>query len=515
MFNVRPIIVILAVNLVASSLSPAQTAVEAGQLGAAAKSAQGSVASPSMQQPAAPQMSQPPVQATDVPAPSTQIPLPEGNAPLRVMVGKSVLITTADRIRRVSVTDPEIADALVVTPTQILVHGRAPGEVSLILWDEQERSRNFDLRIDVDVTAATEEIHRVLPEQKIDVSASRSAIVLSGHVGSKDDAARAGLIAGAFSKNVVNVLEFGPVGAQEILLEVKFAEVDRTALSQIGVNLFSTGIGNTFGASSTQQFGGFTGSKLGAVTSDVQAGQAPPGNNTATSEINNQLHHQPASFGTNDLLNLFLFRTDANIGVIIKALQQKNVLQLLAEPNLIAVNGKQASFLAGGEFPYPVSQGISGAVTIQFKEFGVRLNFVPLIMPNGNIHLQVRPEVSALDFSNALTVSGFVIPAISTRRAETEFEVRDGQSFLIAGLLDNRVTNVISKIPGLGDIPVLGTLFKSKSLQRNKSELMVLVTARRVNPSNVLPEMPKFPYPFLDQKEPKQNQKDQQPGASH
>jgi pilus assembly protein CpaC len=247
----------------------------------------------------------------------------------------------------------------------------------------------------------------------------------------------------------------------------------------------------------------------------VQAGQAPPGNNTATSEINNQLHHQPASFGTNDLLNLFLFRTDANIGAIIKALQQKNVLQLLAEPNLIAVNGKQASFLAGGEFPFPVSQGISGAVTIQFKEFGVRLNFVPLIMPNGNIHLQVRPEVSALDFSNALTVSGFVIPAISTRRAETEFEVRDGQSCMIAVLLDNRVTNVISKIPGLGDIPILGTLFKSKSLQRNKSELMVLVTARRVNPSNVLPEMPKFPYPFMDQKEPKQNPKDQQPGASH
>ena len=515
MFNLRPTFVVFAVSLVAMSASPAQTGSEAGQLGSIAKSATSTAASSSVQQPAVPQATAPAPQATNTAAPTTQMPLPEGNAPLRVMVGKSVLITTTDRIRRVSVTDPAIADALVVTPTQILVHGRAPGEVSLILWDEQERSRNFDLRIDVDVTAATEEIHRVMPEQKIDVTASRSAIVLSGHVGSKEDAARAGLIAGAFSKNVVNVLEFGPVGWQEVLLEVKFAEVDRTALSQIGVNLFSTGLGNTFGASSTQQFGGFTGSKVGAVTTDVQQGTAPPGNNTATSEVNNQLHHQPGIFGTNDLLNLFLFRTDANIGAIIKALQQKNVLQLLAEPNLIAVNGKQASFLAGGEFPYPVSQGISGAVTIQFKEFGVRLNFVPLIMPNGNIHLQVRPEVSSLDFSNALTVSGFVIPALSTRRAETEFEVRDGQSFMIAGLLDNRLTSVMSKVPGLGDIPVLGTLFKSKNLQRNKSELMVLVTARRVNPGNTLPEMPKWPYPFLDQKEPNQNQKDQHPGAGH
>jgi pilus assembly protein CpaC len=184
----------------------------------------------------------------------------------------------------------------------------------------------------------------------------------------------------------------------------------------------------------------------------------------------------------------------------VKALQQKNILQILAEPNLIAVNGKEASFLAGGEFPFPVVQGTGGtnSVTIQFKEFGVRLKFTPVIMPNGNIHLQVNPEVSSLDFANGLSISGFVVPALSTRRATTEFELKDGQSFVIAGLMDNRLTNNGSKVPGLGDIPILGTFFKSKNLNKSNDELMVLVTARRISPSDTLPTLQKFPDKFLD-----------------
>ena len=444
-----------------------------------------------------------PLRAQDVPpAPAgvTQEQPAPTSAPLRVMVGKSVLINTSDRLKRVSVTDPAIADALVVTPNQVMVHGRAPGEVSLLLWDENEHSRTFDLRVDVDVTSAAQEIISIFPEEKINVSASRSAVVLSGHVSDKDTADRAGMIAGAFSKNVVNVLSFGPLGAQEVLLEVKFAEVSRAAVLQLGVNLFSTGAANTPGAISTEQFGPFAGSRIGAVTSDVSLGSSPVGNHVTLSENNNQLFHQPASFGMNDLLNVFLFRTDLNLGAVVKALQQKNVLQILAEPNLIAVNGKEASFLAGGEFPYPVVQGTAGvnSVTIQFKEFGVRLRFTPVIMPNGNIHLRVNPEVSALDFSNGLTISGFVIPALSTRRAETEFEIKDGQSFVIAGLMDNRLTNAGSKVPGLGDIPILGTFFKSKNLNKTNDELMVLVTARKVSPSDTVPTLQKFPQKFLE-----------------
>ena len=188
------------------------------------------------------------------------------------------------------------------------------------------------------------------------------------------------------------------------------------------------------------------------------------------------------------------------VSVLSQALQTKNLLQILAEPNLIAVNGKEASFLAGGQFPFPLVQPGQGftAVTISFKDFGVKLQFTPVIMPNGNIHLKVAPEVSTLDFSNALTISGFTVPALSTRKAETEFELQDGQSFVIAGLMDNRVTDIYSKVPGLGDIPILGNFFRSKSLQKNNSELMVLCTVRRISPSGQAPPPPTTPQPFLN-----------------
>jgi len=416
--------------------------------------------------------------------PPTQAPASsEGPAPLRVMVGKSLLINTTDRLKRVSVTDPEIADALVVTATQVLVHGRSPGEVSLLIWDEFERSRSFDLRVDVDITAAAEEMKKIFPDEQIDVSASRSAIVLSGHVTTEDVEKHAGMVAAAYSKNVINVLSFGPVGAQEVLLEVKFAEVDRTAVTQLGVNLFSPGTGNTIGTSTTGQFGGF----------QVSRGAQTTGTTTTGSSTDTNINFSQA-------LNLFLFRSDINLGAIVQALQQKNLLQILAEPNLIAVNGKEASFLAGGEFPFPIVQPGQGftAVTIQFREFGVKLKFTPVIMPNNNIHLQVVPEVSQLDFTNALTISGFTVPALSTRRAQTEFELQDGQSFVIAGLMDNRVTDQYSKMPGLGDIPILGNLFRSKNAQKSATELVVLCTVHRISASTEPAPTPKNPQPFMD-----------------
>jgi pilus assembly protein CpaC len=412
----------------------------------------------------------------------------QGAAPLRVMVGKSLLINTTERLRRVSVTDDAVADAIVVTPTQILVHGRAAGEVSLLIWDELERSRSFDLRVDVDVSAAADEERRVFPDEQISVSPSRSAIVLSGHVSTEGVSKRAGMIAEAYSKNVVNVLTFGPVGAQEVLLEVKFAEVDRSAVTQLGVNIFMPGLGNTIATSQTGQFG--TVQIHNTATTTQTTGNTSTTTTTAT----------PPTTTISDFLNLFVARTDINIGAVIKALQAKNLLQILAEPNLIAVNGKEASFLAGGEFPFPIIQPGQGftAVTISFKEFGVQLKFTPEIMPNGNIHLKVAPSVSALDFANALTISGFTVPALSTRKAETEFELQDGQSFVIAGLIDNRVTDLYNKVPGLGDIPILGNFFRSKSAQRTNSELMVLCTAHRLAASNQAPALPAMPKPYMD-----------------
>ncbi len=424
-----------------------------------------------------------------------------GSAPLRVMVDKSLLINTTERLKRVSVTDPTIADAIVVTPTQILVHGRSPGEVSLVIWDELERSRSFDLRVDVDISACIEEERRVFPTEQIEVTASRSAIVLSGHVTTEEVAKDAGLIAQAYSKNVVNVLTYGPVGADEVELEVKFAEVDRSAIAQLGANFFTPGTGHTTGTLTTGQYGGF-----GVSTTTNSTTTA--GGTTTTSTANT-----PPTVNLNNPLNLFLFRSDINFGAVIQALEQRNLLQILAEPNLIAVNGKQASFLAGGEFPYPIVQPGQGftAVTISFRQFGVQLKFTPLIMPNGNIHLTVAPSVSTLDYANALTISGFTVPALSTRSAETEFELQDGQSFVIAGLMDNRVTDVVNKVPGLGDIPILGNLFKSKNLQKSNSELMVLCTVHRISPNMQPPAGPTYPQPFLS---PSQFDKSKKPVGS-
>src|SRR6202790_1596844 len=274
-------------------------------------------------------------QTTTLPPESQQA---QGSAPLRVMVGKSLLINTTERLRRISITDPAIAFAQVITPTQILVHGKTPGEVSLLIWDELERSRSFDLRVDVDVSACAEEEHRVFPDEQIVVTPSRAAVVLSGHVSTEDVAKRAGELASAYSPKVVNVLTFGPVGAQEVLLQVKFAEVDRSALTQLGVNFISTGAANTLGTVTTGQFGGFGPQTLTPGTTQSASGT------TTTSTTGTTV---------NNVLNLFLFRSDINLGATIQALETKNLLQILAEPNLIAVNGKEASFLAGGQFPFP------------------------------------------------------------------------------------------------------------------------------------------------------------------
>ena len=444
------------------------------------------VAESAQQQESGTQAQNPPTgaQSTTLPPAGQQnISQTQGSAPLRVMVGKSLLINTTERLKRISVTDPAIAFATVITPTQILVHGRGPGEVSLLIWDELERSRSFDLRVDVDVSACADEEKRVFPDEAITVTPSRAAMVLSGHVSTEDVAKRAGDLAKAYSPNVVNVLTFGPVGAQEVLLQVKFAEVDRTAMTQLGVNFISNGASNTIGTITTGQYGGF-----GPQT--LTQGSSGSATTTTGQTINN-------------VLNLFLFRPDINFGAVIEALQSHSLLQILAEPNLIAVNGKEASFLAGGEFPFPVAQqnasGIA-TVTIQFREFGVRLKFTPVIQPNGSIHLHVAPEVSTLDFADAVTVAGTTIPAISTRKADTEFELQDGQSFVIAGLLDNRVTNVDNKIPWLGDIPIIGNFFKSKSDQKSNSELMVLCTVHRISPSVQPPPVPAMPVPNLDKK---------------
>jgi pilus assembly protein CpaC len=272
----------------------------------------------------------------------------------------------------------------------------------------------------------------------------------------------------------------------QILLKVKFASVDRSLLKQLGMNIFSTGITNTIGSVSTQQFSSPTLSTSSGSSGSGGIG----GTNGVTATVSN-------------FLNLFFFRPDLNLGATIQALETKGVVEVLAEPNVLAENGKQASFLAGGEFPYPVVQGgtLGGtsAVTIQFRQFGVRLNFIPTMTPRGTIRLQVAPEVSALDYTNGITISGFTVPGLDVRNVNTEVELAEGQSFAIGGLLDNRETETFSKIPFIGDIPVLGRFFQSKSKNRTNTELMVIVTPEIVRPMPAGKQIagPNFPVPFL------------------
>jgi len=407
---------------------------------------------------------------------------------LRVFEGKSFVLNAAETFKRVSVTNDQIATAMVVTPNQVLIHGIKPGTVSLLLWNEREEVQAFDLQVlavpmNLEPLRAT--LKTTFPDQNIIASQSGASVMLTGIVSTSEIAERAVSIAKTEAGNVVNLLTIPPMN-QVVMLEVKFAEVQRSAVRQLGVNFFSTGALNTPGVISTQQF-------------------SPPSATDIQSSIDAPLRGFNSEFQLTDLLNIFVFRPDLNFGLMIKALQQKNLLEMLAEPNLMALGGKEASFLAGGEYPVPIIQGTTGTptVSIQFKEFGVRLKFTANPNPDGTINLHVAPEVSALDYTNAVTLSGFVVPALQTRRAETEIQLKDGQSFAIAGLLDNRLSKIDSKIPWLGDLPIIGNLFKSQNFQKSHTELLVMITPRIVkplDPGQPLP-IPSFPEPFLDQKE--------------
>jgi pilus assembly protein CpaC len=346
----------------------------------------------------------------------------------------------------------------------------------------------YEITVEPDLTEIQRQLGGTFPGEQIDVKSSKDAIILSGVVSDSEVAKQAAAIAGIHAKSVVNLLQAPPVDNPQVMLQVKFATIDRQALSEIGVNLFSVN-NSLVGAVTTQQF---SFPRFGPLIFSPGAdGQPVLGNQQVTA---------------GDLLNLFAFRPDINVGATLRLLQSRNLLEVLAEPNLLTVSGREASFLAGGEFPFPViSTTGSGAqstpvVTIQFRPFGVRLFFTPTVEPNGLIHLKVQPEVSALDYANALTIQGFLIPAISTRKAETEVDLHENESFAIAGLIDNRVTQVLSKVPGIGDLPILGHLFRSRSTHKSNSELLVLITPTFVKPfgPGAAPPLPQFPEEFLN-----------------
>lgn len=406
---------------------------------------------------------------------------------LFVVAGKSIVVQTPSVIQRVVVSDPKIAEALPVTQQELVLHGRSEGETSLILWTAGGGRVLFDLKVqpnnnqlEAQVDAVRQDLRQEFPNSDIDLRVDGSdpknkQVILKGTVPDVVGARRAEAMVASLGKPVSLLRVLTPEAEPQILLRVKFANVERNAASELGANFLSTGAGGNIGSVSTGVF-------------------SPP--TVETDE-------QGTRFSISDALNVFLFRPDLDLGATLRLLQNRRLAEVLAEPNVLAINGKQASFLAGGEFPFPTLQGGAGGVgqiTIQFREFGIRINFVPTITARGTIRLAVEPEVSSLDMVNGLTVQGFRIPGLAVRRVQTEVELEDGQSFAIAGLLDNRVTEELAKIPGLGDIPLLGKLFQSRKQQKTNTELLVLITPELVRPIPAGGKLPSIdmPKPFLD-----------------
>jgi pilus assembly protein CpaC len=391
---------------------------------------------------------------------------------LRLTVGKSVVIDYPSDIRQISTSSPDIVDASPVTTREILLHGKGLGNATLVVWSKTGERTFYNVTVDLNLDSLRKILKDSFPNEQIVPESSRDSLTLNGKVSSKEVADRAIAQASTFAKTVVNNLELGtPPVEKQVLLRVRFAELDRSLAEEYGVNWFSQA-GQTGFYASTQQ---------SPISSTTNSGQ------------------NVLSIGS--ALNIFAFNPKLNLGAFLQALQSENILQILAEPNLVTTNGKEAYFLVGGEFPVPVLQGggNAGSVTVQFKEFGIRLRFTPVITGNHTIKLHLTQEVSTLDAADGVTFNGFVIPAIATRRAETDVELGEGQSFVVAGLLDNRDTESFSKLPFLGDIPVLGALFKSKNVKKSRTDLVMLVTpevTQPLGPNDPRPEIA-FPKDFL------------------
>ncbi len=452
---------------------------------------------------ATPQAQQQPQPVSFSGAPGAISAGPAATAPdatgIDLLVGRSTILNIGSTISRVSLTVPDVADAMVTAPQQLLIHGKAPGVISMFVWDRAGGIKTYEVNVRRDLTQLVEQIRNLFPGEPVSIVGSGKDVVLSGTVSSKYVIDKAAEVAGGFvekKENVVNLLKQQEgVASNQVMLKVRFAEVSRSALQELGTSWFTGpgGFHDYVAQASTQQFPTIHYDEL--VRSSIQGPDHWGGGRDTVDATGGK-------FTFSDMLNIMVFNNRYNIGTLIKALQDKGLFQSLAEPNLIALNGKEASFLAGGEYPYPVVQPSgsgSSAITIMFKEFGIRLNFTPTVLGGDLVNLKVRPEVSSLDFSNAIVLDGFRIPALSTRRTETEVELQDGQTFAIAGLMNNTVQNTMRKIPGIGDIPILGWLFKSSAMQKNQTELVVMITPQivRRGSTGVSEGLPSAVEPYL------------------
>jgi pilus assembly protein CpaC len=381
---------------------------------------------------------------------------------VNVLVGQSRVINFDRPVGRFSVSNPDIAEAVLITPDQVLVNGKGFGQVNFIAWEQTGgQFLVFDVYVRQNLSLLDSQIRALFPKEDIRLSQANGSVVISGSVKDSNVAAQVQSVVEAANFKTVNMLTSPTSNATQIQLEVRVAEVNRNKLRDYQTSYAALPQGGV---------GGYANSG-GAPSLLDKVNASPLGAELFT------IVQSP--------LNLFLFSRQINTGAFLRMLRQEGAFRQLAEPNLIAMNGQQASFLAGGEFPVPVLQNAQGnAITIVWKEYGVRLNFKPTIIDENHIRLELEPEVSTIDFNNGVRFNNFIIPALRTRRAKTGIELSDGQSFALAGLLDNSETKTLSRIPLVSDIPVIGNLFKSKSFEKKETELMFFVTAHMVKPVN-------------------------------
>jgi pilus assembly protein CpaC len=379
---------------------------------------------------------------------------------IELVSGKSVVIRTEVAVKRISIAKPEIADFNLLSPTEIYLTGKAAGTTNLTIWQDGRLTAVYDLVVSYDVSMLKQQMQETLPaEQDLRITAVNDSITLSGKVTNSAALSMAvSLVAAHAPKGkVTNLVEVG--GVHQVMLEVRVAEMSKTVTKRLGINLFFNTENGQFGINT-----------LGSLASIVKPQDA-------------HFLTGPLGWQASPAVNaLFRFNQGENTWTgLVDALKEDGLIKVLAEPNLITLSGQTATFLAGGEFPVPVPQGL-GTVAIEYKTFGVSLNFTPVVLSKDKIGIKVAPEVSDIDFTTAITLQGFVIPGLRTRRTSTTVELGDGQSFAIAGLLRDNVRTVVSKYPVLGEIPILGVLFQSKAFQKEETELVIIVTPHLVKP---------------------------------
>lgn len=383
---------------------------------------------------------------------------------ITIPVNQGAIVDFNVPVREVRVANPGIADVTAIAPRQILINGKSYGTTQLLAVVDGGQQQTFTVAVDLDLERLQASLRSLVPRAKVEVSALLDSVVLSGTVPDAESAERLMQVAEVYSKNVINHMTVA--GVHQVLLRCTVAEVNRSATRRLGFNGWMAGddFQDVFAVS---QIGGINPVNIGAVSGAAATGRIP----FATGEM-----------GLTPTPTLSLGFPRIQMQVFIQALRDNGLLQVLAEPNLVTVSGQEANFLAGGEFPIPVQQRDS--VTVEFREFGVRLRFTPTVVRDDLIRLRVAPEVSEPDFSAAVRIGGFAVPGLIQRRVETVVELGPGQTFAIGGLLSEKTRASSSKVPALGDLPVLGALFRSVEYQASESELVVLVTPELVAPLN-------------------------------